>query len=335
MQRFVHHLSYEGMYGLGYNQFHQLTHDNVQVYESWLDLGIEGLQEVVWAGFAEVLYRTSDESTCILQGINAKIKLSLPNKSRIKSAFGVIGLEGVVDDTRSLWKVHRSDGIVQFELMKEGQVDEVLMCGSGGLSVISQGALKMLRSADEIGKLPEAEPRHIGNIQSMTFGEAHFLALCDSRLYSWGSNLQGQLCRPKTRGQDVGEVMGLTYQELEGLTSIASGGWMSGVVLDNHEVVLWGWTREADCIEGIPPESTETEYPVSRYWINEHILQLGIGNTYIALLVLYNRQTLVKITGKLQGVMESAYGEWIDVALSPCNDTLTQLYCTKWNIFVS
>ncbi|KAA8917350.1 hypothetical protein TRICI_000505 [Trichomonascus ciferrii] len=284
-----------GLKGIGYNGFGQL------------DRGFaEDVEGVIWAGLGAVLYKT--EEGAVLKNHDGERTIA----KGIKAGFGIISLEGALDDLGQIWKVR--DGDIADGPFGEG-IKDVKMCGNGRICLVLENEIKLADSVDELwdGEVLKALEAHNVRIVKLECGECHFLALDDqSEVYSWGSNLHGQL------GREIEDSEDWTPRKIEvtdyyPAIDISCGGWMAGVVSNGgHELAIWGWTRLPNIIDGIPPD----EEDVTREWHDYKITSIAMGNSYIA--------------------YTTSHGLLIRGEFSP-NDAPQNikkiLYSTPWNIF--
>jgi hypothetical protein len=279
--------------GIGYNGFGQL------------DRIAEDVEEVIWAGFGGVLYKTGKD--VVLKDDDGERRI----RKGIKTGFGIISLEGVLDDLGQVWKM--KDGEIVDGPFGEG-IKNVKMCGNGGICLVLEDGIKIVESIDQLyeGVIFNTAEVHNVKVVKLECGECHFLALDDqAEVYSWGSNLHGQLGREIEDSEDW-IPRKIDVSDSMPAIDICCGGWMSGVVSNTgHDLTIWGWTRLPGVIDGIPPDED-----VTREWHDYKITSIAMGTSYIA----YTTSHSLLIRGKF-------------ITNNPTQNIKKILYSTPWNIF--
>lgn len=271
-----------------------------------LDRGLEeDVEDVIWAGLGGVLCKTREGVTLKTDDGDKSIA------NHVKAGFGMISLEGILDELGQIWKI--KDGEIVDGPFHEG-IKDVKMCGNGRICLVFDEGIKMVGS---VGQLYERNvlntlEMYCVKIAKLECGECHFLALDDqSEVYSWGSNLHGQLGREIDDSEDW-IPQKVDVSDYLPASDICCGGWMSGIVSNSgNELTLWGWTRLPNIIDGIPPE----EEDVTREWHDYKITSIAMGNSYIA----YTTSHGLLIRGKFTA--------------DNTQNIKKILYSTPWNIF--
>lgn len=298
--------------GLGFNGFRQLcSRGNDHCEPVYIEGGFD---DVIWAGFGEVLYKGN--AGLVLKGWQGECGIEFPDdSSNIIDGIGYAQLEGLLDSLGRVWSVQ--NGKITGGPYCNG-IEFISVCGNGKVSVYVTGqGIKILDSMNDLYNREKFDNSDVYNIRSgikkMQSGESHALALGrQGEVYSWGNNGYGQLGREAGQFSDwVPQKLGI---DMDCANDICCGGWMSGFINHNqNELVIWGWTR-TDIIEGIPPEDGKE---ATRIWMDKKIIEIGMGNTYIA-------------------YINNGHGVVIDGDLFSLNNAPSiahSIHCTPWNIF--
>ncbi|KAG5513896.1 hypothetical protein PMAC_000518 [Pneumocystis sp. 'macacae'] len=215
------------LWAAGSNLFGQLRpHRDAHLLAPALVLRSHRSAAVLWIGWSEIVYGTAHAA-----GLRGTVCLG-----QISAAFGTLELSGTVDCTGTLRDLAGNAVHQHIQLVAEA---------GNGLVAATDTSGTLLAAPDKHQRLrPAAQPLRAGaRMLQLCAGAAHFAALSsDGTVYTWGSNLHGQLGREVDGEAD--SVPG-AVDALEGLRirRIRANGWVTGALSADGDLYMCGWLR--------------------------------------------------------------------------------------------